>query len=294
MLEIVERERILLIGSPGSGKSQAIVDIATTLRHVPVVAFDMQDSIMPLLAAAKRRGDPLPGDNFDLIRITGEPVDAWDSFESECKRVREEYGPGSFICFDVAGDWWQLVQDAYIEETYGVTTAQFKGQKIIDAVKMDKRGKKVLGFGGLDTDDWNVIKPKYHNTIPTCLGTRCYANIIVTANEKTPAHFKKGDDMVFLESNLPGAFKKELVKPHSESQLASQVSMILWLKHPNDRKWTLSTLGKNRDRLVIEDLDITDSTVWDAYCSEQGRDSEVAPGLPEEEQKPKAKRKGKK
>lgn len=277
-MQLIERDRVLVMGAPGSGKSQSIVDLSLALPDVPFYVFDAQDSIMPLLVARQRRGESLP-ENMTLHRIGGDVVEAWDFFNETVQETLEQAKAGDWICFDVAADFWQLVQDAYIEKTYGVTTADFKGQKVEEAVKSrDGKKKKVLGFGGLDNDDWSVITPKYYATIPRALSTRCDANVWITANEKTPAHFKRGEELVFIEANLPGVFKKELVKPHAQSQLASQVSVILWLKHPSERRWTVSTIGKNRDGFVLEDVDCTDTSVWNVFKMEQGLDPERSPG----------------
>lgn len=274
---LVDRIRFLLLGSPGAGKSQAIIDLALALPQITVHAFDMQDSIAPLLTTRARFDEPVP-ENLDLHRIGGSPPDAWDQFKEECDFVFANAGYGDWLCFDVAQDWWQLAQDAYVEKTYGVAMAQFKEMKVQEARKTERKSKKILGFGGLDNDDWSVIKPKYQSTIPRALSTRCITNVLVTANEKVPAHYMKGDEMIFLEANLPGQYKTSLVKPHGESQLTSQVDVVLWLKHPTDRKWTLSTIGKNRFRLELKDEDITGNTMWEVYCLATGRDSSRSPG----------------
>ena len=277
-MQIIERDRLLFLGAPGSGKSQAIVDVATLLPDVKVYAFDMQDSILPLLRAV---GEAPP--NLVLYRIGGEPVEAWDEFQARCKEVRATVKPGDWVAFDVAADWWQLVQDAYIEKVYEAASCDFKEAKLMEAVeqgaKTKKAPKKALGFGGLEPDEWSVVKGKYYITIPQTLSTRCTANIIVTANEKTPAHWMRGDEMVFREANLPGQYKKNLVKPWGEANLTSQVDVVLWLKHPTDKKWTLSTLGKNRFKVDFDDVDITSRTVWEVYCERLKRDPYRSPGF---------------
>lgn len=295
-MNLVDRDRILLMGSPGSGKSQAIVDLALCLPNSNVFALDLQDSIAPLLSTRARLSEALP-DNLVLHRIGGSPPDAWDELNSILNGsdgLFASVGFGDWVCFDCANDFWQLAQDAYVEKTYGVQMATFKEMKVVEAKqgRDGAKGKKVLGFGGLDNDDWSVIKPKYYNTIPKALSTRCIANVLVTVNEKTPAHWQRGDEMVFMEANLPGQYKKEMVKPHGEGQLTSQVDVVLWLRHPNDRAWTLSTIGKNRYRVEIEDEDVTGVPVWTAFCMAIGRDPEKSPGAPEPAKE--EKKKGKK
>ena len=253
------RYRILLMGAPGSGKSQAIIDLARYNPDSKVVAFDYQDGIRPLLADL---GDEVP--NLDPHLIHGEPLEAWPQFKVECKQARVDYGEGDWICFDGSGLWWDLVKGWQVQRKYGVDLADFLADKAA-AAQAAKPGKKALGFGGLETEDWEVIRAQYYTTIPQTLGAGCQANVLVTALAKDVGSWQKDGETVYLEPSLPPMYKRLGIKPEGEKGLTSQVDYVLQVEHPSEAKWKLRGLGKRGSRAEFAWKDITAQSVVDVF-----------------------------
>jgi len=253
------RHRLLLTGPEGSGKSQAIVDLAKLLSHREVYAFDAQESIAPLL------GEELP--NLHIWLPEGEPAEAFEAYRAEVKEVRAKAKGGDWICFDPADDWEELARQAYAETHFSQDWGDYVESKV-------KGGK--LPFGGFEVGDWQAIRAKTYGTIVQTMGASCRANVLVTAHLKDVVSWMKDGVQVFQSPKLPDAFKRAGVSPGGEAAIVGRCDIVLQLDHPTSKKWRIRTLGKGRgvagQTVEFDWLDITDEdlSVFGVYCDQRG------------------------
>jgi len=140
------REKILLGGMSNTGKTQTIIQLAVSLPDKQVHAFDAEGDISLSL---EEMGLELP--NLHIHNVTPE----WDKFELEYKQAKTLLTPTDWMCFDMAGVFWDLAQNYYSRKVFGESPAEH-------IITLRNEAKKT-DFGGFDgLTDWTVIK-RMHN-----------------------------------------------------------------------------------------------------------------------------------
>lgn len=168
----LKRERLGLFGDGGSGKSQALLDIAMeTPGHKYIIDVDYTSYWDQAL-------EEFPELEAKLTVATL-ATDDWTPYLELLPEWREEAGPDDWLFIDSMTHSWQACQSYYSAETLGM---QFD-ELIANARKaqLKSKGKAMMVFQG-DTD-WRVINSHY---IPATWGqiTKWPGHVALTFQEK--------------------------------------------------------------------------------------------------------------
>jgi len=210
------RERILLMGSPGTGKTKQLLDVAAYLEDIDkgIEIIDLEDKI-----SAYIKSSGLMPTKMELqVALTWDDlIDALDKIESRIK-------PDSWIGIDRIDLAWEYVQRWYTNKRYEETLAS----KIMStAISMGK--KKSMFVPRFDEGSWQVINENYTEFIGGVLyRTRC--NIILTAG------IKDAQSSIDIFGNLG-------VVPRGQKEIGHQPHSVFLLsqKKETSRSWTITT-----------------------------------------------------
>jgi len=228
------RERILLMGPWGSGKSYASFKIADALErgggpgHVYIVDTDfgaqvMLDSEFPHLKE----------------RVTVYLVDEWTEYMAALERINKTMTPDDWMVIDMVGPSWDLVQDYFIAKIFSKGTDEF----FLEARKANSKGGALDGY-----KDWGVINKIYRSSTKHILSARGH----VLATSKVEAINRDSDD-----KEIRMTFGAWGVKPVGQKHTAHLFHTILLTGVLKPGEWTLTTV-KDRGRKPLERQPVRD------------------------------------
>jgi len=141
-----ERERALLMGPPGSGKSYQLVKVYLYLmrRNIPTFVVDLEDKLGAMLASA---GATTPQNLYSVIE--------WDEIKGAVADIETKVKPGNWILFDRMDLTWPRVRNWYSLAKYEKELAEIKVEK---AKKMTKAAMFTPVF---TQGDWEPINEQY-------------------------------------------------------------------------------------------------------------------------------------
>lgn len=167
-------ERLLLVGSWGSGKTTAYMKIAEWLHRTesPAQMFILDPDF-------KARLDP----NAQLPNIhIYDDLEHWTDYKATIVKVRSEAQPGrgDWLVVDMMDKVWEAAQAGYVEQTFGVEVDDFYVAWRKSNVKDADEGK---GGNPYDADwgkDWQAINRLYDGFVFNL--TRFPGNVLMTTS----------------------------------------------------------------------------------------------------------------
>lgn len=145
------REKVLIIGDSNTGKTSALVALARLYPERTVVIFDPDDGTSKALTGQGITHEQLPNLMIYPVRSDWQ---AMLEYYQACKAVLRE---GDWLCFDMLGRFWDLVQQYYSIRVFG--------QNPIEHLLALRSQAQKPGFGGFDgLQDWSLIK-RLHNEL---------------------------------------------------------------------------------------------------------------------------------
>jgi hypothetical protein len=193
--KLTTKERMLLVGGPGSGKSWGAYQIATRMPHTYVIDNDFSWPKMMEL-------HPSPG----TITLFDLQPDDWAGIEQAFDFILDEAGPDDLLVLDSMTPTWPAVQDWYTNEFYSKGLDEF-------FIEARKNGKDGVGLDGWK--DWSVINKKYGQLYRNI--NRFPGHVVLTA-EAEPL----GDG---ADPEMRRIFGR--VKPRGQKSMAHKVDTIL-------------------------------------------------------------------
>ena len=236
-------ERLLLVGSWGSGKTTAYFKIAEWLHNTgsPAQMF----IIDPDYKAALDPNAGLP--NVHIF----DDLEHWTDYQATVKKIREEgvRGRGDWLVCDMMDKVWLAAQAGYTEQTFGVDTADFYIQWRKQAQEKTAAEQKKEGGNPFDADwgkDWQAINRLYDTFIFNLV--RFPGNVLMTTSPEIMDRDKeKNTEHLRMYGKLG-------VKPAGQKRLGHIAADCL-LMNVTGTGWTFSQIrGTGREEFKNEPI----------------------------------------
>ena len=242
------RERILLIGPPGSGKSEQLLNVASYLEEdgIPMYVIDLEDKLEAMLLNRDN-----PPQNIILYTTFN-----WDKEKSSknnnqggLKQVTDDIidkvKPGDWIGVDRVDLSWPMVQRWFTQEKYNESL----GEKLMTTSK--QMTKKSMFIPRFDQGSWQVINEQHEEFMNKILYlSRC--NVLLTSGIKG------------LDENSPLDIGRFGVLPRGQKELGHQPHSLFLLfqaKEGREVAWKISTDKDLKKRTYFERNDLTDFAI---------------------------------
>ena len=234
------RERIILFGDYGAGKSQAWVDWAKMLRdtgssaRVRVLCTDM---------GAEASTEQYPGWEQN---VTIEHVESFGEYTNVVTKAKESDGPDDLLVVDRSDSAWEAVQQSFSLDVSG---------KELDDWAVENLSK------GLDNPfadghgvSWGIIKRRYQTKFVGPL-TRYPGHVLLCANEKPvslPNNQGKGGD----GADVIEFYGRGGMRPGGEKHTGFLMHDIVRLGRKGKGEWVMGTV-RARSRMEVENMRLT-------------------------------------
>lgn len=223
------RERILLMGGWGVGKSTAIADIAEKI--------DSRVYVIDTTYEAERN---YPG----LDNVVVSTVETWDDYITGVRKATIKGGRDDWLAIDRIDPVWDQAQNGFIEKVFGKTADAW-----FIEFRAEQSGHPLAGEYGMN---WAVIKKMYGAFMTEVL--RFKGNVIVTARAD-PVQMPNRDGSGGDSAEVRAEFGKFGVKPAGEKNLGFLFHTVLLLAEPRQGEWTYTTIrDRNRPQMKNEPM----------------------------------------
>ena len=273
---ISSKQKILLMGHPGTRKTSSLIELAVAYPDVNVFLIDPDDGVPKLV-------EVLFGGWANVPNLHYYPVSSWtkEPDDDYFLGVRQAYAeiqslakPGDWIGIDMAGKIWQYVRDWYDLKIYGATENDMKIQRRED------NGEEM--FGGLSSNEWKEVKGELDQVLWHAV-KRLPCNVVIASGVKQIPVKKDGSPL------YPGTderFLKLGVAPDVEKRLPYEMDTIISLTAKDkivDKKlhteWSFRTIGKDRNGKVGPIAEgLINNGLWIDYAIAVGIDPTSSPG----------------
>lgn len=234
---IKPRERILVFGVGGTGKSNGALSIARRINPEDrMFVLDNDLSYDRLLAT-----DYQDVEQAGNVTVRGCDVTEWDVYTESVREWGSIATPDDWLVVDSMSPTWDAVQGWYTEQVFGDDIASY----FLEVRKNMKGGKALGAFEGFT--DWNVINKVYAKF--TAQLNRWPGHLYLTAEQ---ANIGDNDD-----KDVKGMFGSYGVKPKGQKRLGHITSTTLQMSKARVGGWTLTTI-KDRGRRELEGEGIKD------------------------------------
>ena len=239
------RERILLMGPPGAGKSEQLLNVASYLESdgIPMYILDLEDKLEAMILnrdesfsnteiyTAFSWDEPVSGNSGGITQIT--------------KAITEKTKPGDWIGIDRVDLAWPMVQRWFTQQKYNENLAERMLEK---SKQMTKSSMFIPRF---DQGSWQVINEQYEEFILKILyKSRC--NILLTTGIKG------------IDDNNPSDIGRLGVLPRGQKEIGHQPHSLFLLyqrKVGKSNSWRITTDKDLKKREYFESEEIMDFAI---------------------------------
>lgn len=217
------RERIMLYGPMGVGKTRAAIDIARRLVGTGNRMFVIDaDNAWERMAPAEligtetfTSGEVETGDGpLELLHVRG-----WDQQARALTNSLATMGRNDWLVVDSASWFWDDILKWYIKKVHGEDLPEFLIQHRLEQVKNEKKATQ-----GQDATlvEWNFINPLWHRTVTEPL---TFANGHVLVLAEAGELRTDGRDSKAIKAMFGGAG----YKPRTQKGLGFAMSTVLFM-----------------------------------------------------------------
>lgn len=237
-ISLPSRERILLYGKEGTGKTHAWFSVAEALPDVPFFCVDTDDSVQRLLET----------DFQDLTNIECRVAQTWEEFDQAVKdftakidawtkshppKKKQDY---PWIIVDMSDVTWDMVQSYFTEKVFNKGIEDYFLQTRVQMAK--SHTTKDNQFEGWT--DWPVINKIFQSTWNKLAKGGDNYHLYITAGAKPPTGAEN--------KSMYGPLK---AMPTGEKRMGHRVHTIL-MGSVTKNGWALST-AKDRGRAMLDE-----------------------------------------
>lgn len=231
------KERILVMGGPGAGKTRAYLSIAKLLQSTgsdaTMYVIDTDYAVEYML----KQGFP------ELQNVVYSEVGDWHEYMSAVKDFQKQISPGDWIVADLLNYAWEAVQEHYSTEAYGKDLAShFMERKRVASRKSDEQ------WDG--ASDWTIIKPLYRQFVNRFF-YRHRAHVFATAGVKPLTREGKWKD----NNEVVATFGNIGYKPEGEKRTPHHLHAVIHLKRSLTGEFLMNT-AKDRERPDMIDVSL--------------------------------------
>lgn len=274
------KERILVYGMEGVGKSLAALDIASRIGPgATLYVIDNDNAWDRMLEGQTVAGESVrvaeeyrwnpEGKGLARWEFDGQwCVDegnvvvyhaaGWVANISAIAQVVQAAGPDDWCCIDSGSALWDDVQAWFTESVFDSSMADYFMQVRMEKAKAAKEAK---ALGALDGwVDWPVINAQYKGAVMKFLVTPpCH--LIVTAEQ---ADVTKEDQ----DKETRALYGGEQVKPRGQKRIGHNVQTVLRLSRQRNGTFVVTTVKDRGGREKMEMEDVTDRGFGEWYLEE--------------------------
>ena len=232
------RERILLLGGGGAGKTTATLSMIRA-SGLPADVIDLDYSM-----AWDRALDTDFEDSRDQVKIHSvQPY--WEDFINTMEGIVDTYGddPDRWLVVDSISPTWEEVQAWYVQLAIGSDMGKFLAE-----LRRDSDSVKDYNASIVENMNWPAVKKEYARTWRAIMSWK--GHLVLTA-EAASIKGERDADQLALYGQVG-------YKPVGEKRLHHVTSTTLFLEHGR-RGWLFTTVkDRNRDEVEkkqVEDLD---------------------------------------
>jgi len=244
---IVDRERICLMGSSGSGKTRSWLSIAEMARKT---RSDARFYVVDTDEAAHTmmwRGFPKL---FEAGTVEVEVATDYREVYAALEKFLKVVKPGDWLIVDLMSKLWEMAQDFYVEEVYGEDKASFFLAKRQDMQEASKKNKNFQPFEGWL--DWPVIKAQY-TKLSNMAFLKHRGNVLVCTGAQPlnrGGMGGAGDPKDIIET-----FAHIGARPEGEKRMAHSLHTVMFMQQVSDSTWRMRT-GKDREREYVNGVSL--------------------------------------
>jgi hypothetical protein len=233
------RERHLIMGAAGTGKSQACFDVAK--------AVDGRVFVIDNDYSWERMIETDPDGGLIDLELSEVYHDDWKGLITATASAVEQGGRDDLLVVDSMTPTWQAVQDYFTDEVFGQDADDYFLQV---RKEQGERGSKLEAYDGWK--DWTVINKLYG---------RLYRNLA-----RFPGHVMLTAEVEALGTGdgaeIKGLFGPYRVKPRGQKRLAHTSNTIVLLGKDRAGEFSM-TVCKDRGREKDETIE---NESWDDYA----------------------------
>lgn len=240
------RERILVMGGFGSGKTHQFLLTARALPESRIWIIDTDDSYPRMFGTEFKDLESQVGSGpRDRIRLY--QVYDWKSYVSAKDEIVSKAQEGDWVSIDMASSVWQAVQGYFVQAVFEQNIEDYfiEARKIL-ASRGDKtaKGREAKNLGALKGWlDWPVVNKLYDSFILP-LTYQCKGHLYIATKAQNVSSDDDGD-----VQNLYGSYG---VKPAGQKDLGYQAQTVFLLQQGKQQgKWEISTV-KDRGRKMYD------------------------------------------
>lgn len=229
------RERTLVYGPAGAGKSQACYDAAKIVNG-RVIVIDNDYSWERMIEVDRDGG----GIDMDLREVYH---DDWPGLIEATSDAIKEGGREDLLVIDSMTPTWQAVQEHFTDEVFGQDMDAYFLE--VRKQKGEAGGKNLEAFDGWK--DWQVINKMY---------SRLYRNIA-----RFPGHVMLTAELDVLtggeENDLKGLFGPYRTKPRGQKRLAHTVNTVVCVTKTRAQEFKMTVVkdrGRERDEAIVDEV----------------------------------------
>jgi len=246
------RERICVIGAPGTGKTFQWLKIAQALPRVTFHVIDPDDGVdrvrVPEFPDLKNINYYFTPDWFGELVAIGDR--RWmGGVDAAARKVLSGHKEGDWIVLEHMGAQWDLVQSSFTDEVFGKDI----GQYFLERRKAQSpRMTRLDAFDGWK--DWVVIKKLYNEDYFNKMCYRTKAHLYITSS------FSIVSDAVAAkeEPEIQEFYVGTKIRIEGEKKIPFKVHTVLLFSGNFKTGWRVSTFQKERSRRWLDQVPLSD------------------------------------